>query len=368
MDRPRCPLCGKAMSSNGKTGAGRRRWRRPGCGSSSVRRIDNSAKRLDMFLGWLLSRRTQADMGRSRATFKRMTSEFWGIWPIARATGEVCDVVHLDGIWLGRRAVVLVARSPEHVLAWQLARSECSAAWAALMARVPAPAMAVTDGGAGFAKAARAVWPRTRLQRCTFHAFCQVKRCTTSRPKLPCGQELYGIALRLLKVCDAGSAAAWLASYAEWHARWERFLGEFRIEDGRRRYVHERLRTARNGLDGLVRSGQLFTFVEMRQGHGGSWPSTNNCIESTNAQLRAMLRDHRGLSTVHEAKACFWWLLMHTECPPSAAEILRTMPRDEDVAGLFAAAAKRKSGGDGGDGYGCGIDWNEFHMPTEFRR
>lgn len=123
-----------------------------------------------------------------------------------------------------------------------------------------------------------------------------------------------------------------------------------------------------NGLDDLVRSGQLFTFVEMRQGHGGSWPSTNNCIESANAQLRAMLRDHRGLSTVHEAKACFWWLLMHTECPPSAAEILRTMPRDEDVAGLFAAAAKRKSGGDGGDGYGCGIDWNEFHMPTEFRR
>lgn len=163
------------MSSNGKTGAGRRRWRCPGCGSSSVRRIDNSAKRLDMFLGWLLSRRTQADMGRSRATFKRMTSEFWGIWPIARATGEVCDVVHLDGIWLGRRAVVLVARSPEHVLAWQLARSECSAAWAALMARVPAPAMAVTDGGAGFAKAARAVWPRTRLQRCTFHGSARSK-------------------------------------------------------------------------------------------------------------------------------------------------------------------------------------------------
>lgn len=32
------------------------------------------------------------------------------------------------------------------------------------------------------------------------------------------------------------------------------------------------------------------------------------------------------------------------------------------------ADSKRKSGGDGGDGYGCGIDWNEFHMPTEFRR
>jgi hypothetical protein len=368
MKRPACPLCGAAMKGNGSTSSGRKRWRCPSCGSSSVRRIDSSAKRLDMFLGWLLSRRTQAEMCCPRSTFKRLTSEFWGIWPIARATGEVCDVVHLDGIWLGREAVVLVARSPEHVLAWQLARSECSAAWAALMARVPAPAMAVTDGGTGFAKAARAVWPGTRIQRCTFHAFCQVRRYTTSRPKLPCGQELYGIALGLLKVRDAEGAARWLASYASWHAKWERFLREFRLEDGRKRYVHERLRTARSGLDGLVKSRQLFTFVEMGSARGGSWPSTNNCIESTNAQLRGMLRDHRGLSTVHEAKACFWWLLMHTECPPSAAEILRTMPRDEDVAGLFAAAASGNPSGGRGNGYGCGIDWNEFHMPTEFRQ
>ncbi len=30
------------------------------------------------------------------------------IWPIAPATGELHDVVFLDGIWLRRRAVVLV--------------------------------------------------------------------------------------------------------------------------------------------------------------------------------------------------------------------------------------------------------------------
>lgn len=330
-----------------------------------MRRIDNSAKRLDLFLGWLLSRRTQSEMGCSRATFKRLTSEFWDIWPIARATGEVCDVVHLDGIWLGREAVVLVAASPEHVLAWHLARSECSAAWAALMARVPAPAMAVTDGARGFAKAARAVWPRTRVQRCTFHAFCQVRRCTTSRPKLPCGQELHSIALGLPRVRDADGAARWMASYAGWHARWEGFLAEFRIEDGRRRYVHERLRTARAGLDSLVRSGQLFTFLEMEG--DGPWPSTNNRIESMNAQLRTMLRDHRGLSTVRRAKACFWWLHAHTECPLPAAAILREMPRDGDVDGLFAQAGSGKDGKSDAR-YGSGIDWNEFHMPTEFRR
>lgn len=47
---------------------------------------------------------------------------------------------------------------------------------------------------------------------------------------------------------------------------------------------------------------------------------------------------------------------------------MRDLPRDEDVAGLFAAAAKRGTA-DRRDGrYGSGIDWNEFHMPTEFRR
>lgn len=55
-------------------------------------------------------------------------------------------------------------------------------------------------------------------------------------------------------------------SYAEWQTRWERFLGELCIEDGRKRYVHEMLRTARNSLDGLAKSDQLLAFVEMQQG------------------------------------------------------------------------------------------------------
>ena len=42
--------------------------------------------------------------------------------------------------------------------------------------------------------AVAAEWPRTRVQRCVFHAFCQVKRHTTSRPKLQAGVELYALA------------------------------------------------------------------------------------------------------------------------------------------------------------------------------
>lgn len=56
-------------------------------------------------------------------------------------------------------------------LGWHLCRSENSRAWAALMPRVAAPEVVVSDGGDGFAKALRETWPRTRHQRCVFHAF-----------------------------------------------------------------------------------------------------------------------------------------------------------------------------------------------------
>lgn len=63
--------------------------------------------------------------------------------------------VYLDGIHLGRRAVVLIASDDEHALGWRLCRAENSRAWAALMSRIAAPEVAVSDGGDGFAKALR---------------------------------------------------------------------------------------------------------------------------------------------------------------------------------------------------------------------
>lgn len=357
------------MKGNGTTKAGTKRWRCTGCGASGVRRIDGRAKALELFLRWLLSKDAIADLGLSRATFWRKTSWAWRLWPIAPFDGEVHDVVHLDGIWLRRKAVVLVAVAGGHVVGWHLARADSASAWAALMLRIPPPMMAVTDGSPGFSKAAKAVWPTTRIQRCTFHVAGQVKRCTTLRPRLEAGIELLGIADRLLGAKDAEAAAAWVLEYGAWCARRESFLRESTFKDGKKVYTHERLRKARRVLNGLVRSGTLFTFVEMGLEHGGAWPSTNNAVESVNARLRDMLRHHRGLPLLHRVKAVFWWCYMHTENPLPAAEILRVMPTDDDVDGLFAAASE-ESGRQGGapDEYGAGIVWEEFHMPTNYRR
>ncbi len=335
-----------------------------------MRTIDNTTKLFGLFLRWLLSKATQSEMGYSRSKFKRLTSEFWKIWPIAPYTGEICDVVFLDGIWITRHIVVLIASTRGHVLAWHLAESECSQAWAALMLRIPAPAMAVSDGSTGLAKAARAIWPKTCIQRCLFHVFESVKRCTTARPKLDCGRELYSLAKKLLKAKDADTAAAWLAEYAGWCSKWERFLQEFTLKDGHRQYTHERLRKARGILNRLVKEGTMFTFIELQESLGGIWESTNNAIEGgVNAQLRKLLRTHSGMTKMHRIKAVFWWCYMHTEYPMSPAEIIRTMPRDDDVEGLFASASNSKSTDDGlPEEYGVEIVWDEFHMPTEYRQ
>ena len=370
MNNPRCAACGGATKKNGLSKSGRQRWRCKECGASFVRTIDNAAKLLGLFLRWLLSKASQSEMGYSRSKFKRLTAEFWKIWPVAPYTGEVCDVVFLDGIWIARRVVVLIASTRGHVLAWHLAQSERSEAWAALMLRIPAPVMAVSDGSPGLAKAARAVWPATRVQRCLFHVFESVKRCTTSRPKLDCGKELYSIARKLLKVQDAGGAASWLAEYAGWCSKWDRFLREFTLKDGRRQYTHERLRKARGILTGLAKEGTMFTFAELLEERGGAWESTNNPIEGgVNARIRRTLREHSGMTTMHRVKACMWWCYMHTECPLRPAEILRAMPTDDDVEGIYALPRSNAKRDDGApEGRGMGIDWSEFHMPTEYRR
>lgn len=270
MNNPKCKTCGEKTKRNGTTSSGARRWRRTSCGASFTHRIDNSAKQLDMFLGWLLSKKTQSDMKCSAATFRRRALRFWRIWPLAPYAGEIHDVVFLDGIWLSRSLVVLIACTKKHVLAWYPVPSECSDSWAALMACIAPPLMAVSDGGSGFSKTVRVPWPGTRVQRCVFHAFCQVKRCTTSRPKLDCDKELYTIAKRLLKTRDADGAALWLTEYAQWCSRWENFLREFALEDGKRQYAHEGLRKARRTLDKLVQEKALFTFVDTAEERGGA--------------------------------------------------------------------------------------------------
>lgn len=302
-----CPSCGAKMKRNGKTSAGAQRWRCGSCGASTTLSYDDSAARLGEFLAWLLSKATQAGMpGRGR-TFRRLAADFWPIWPMPEPTGEVHRALFVDGIWLDRSLVVLIAYDGEHVVSWYMAESETSRAWEALMAPIPAPEVVVCDGGTGFERTRRRAWPGTRVQRCLFHAFSQARRYTTTRPRLQAGRELYALALELMHLETLRQADWWVERYLRRRGFWADFLEDVSIVDGRRQLTHERLGKARSSLSRLVSAGTLFTYLDPALAAEGPLPRTVNPIEGgVNAQLRDVLRNHRGLSLMRRVKAVFW--------------------------------------------------------------
>ncbi|MEQ2476705.1 IS256 family transposase [Collinsella sp. CLA-AA-H167] len=298
-----CPYCGGRTKRNGRTSSGSQRWRCTACGASTTVRYDDTATRLDEFLGWLLSKDSQAAMPGGGRSFRRRTAEFWEVWP-----------------------------------------------------------MPVPDGGSGFAKAVRETWPRTRVQRCTFHAFSQVKRYTTTRPKLQAGRELYLVARDLMGIETLHQAELWVERYLDWCGFWADFLEDRTVVDGRRVYTHERLRRARSSLSSLVSAGTLFTYLDPALAKAGPLPSTNNMIEGgVNSQLRAVLRNHRGLTSVKRVKAVFWWCHAHSGDARTAREKLATMPTDADIDFLFSVYSASPSREDGGPEWGDRAVWEDLH-------
>ena len=128
------------------------------------------------------------------------------------------------------------------------------------------------------------------------------------------------------------------------------------------------MRKARRILNKLLGNGTLFAFVEMGQEHGGASHSTNNAVESVNARLRNVLAPPPRPSFAPSGQGDFLVVLRRTENPLPAAEILRVMPTDDDVDGLYASVLKRSKRQDGApEEYGAGIVWEEFHMPTKLQ-
>ena len=214
------------MIRHGQTSTGRQRWRCKPCQITTLNEIDSTAKHLDEFLAWLLGRRRQVDLPGGGRSFRRRCEPLWQLWPFSPIIDEVHEVIFVDGIHLGRGVVVLIAQTPDCVLGWYAARSENSRAWSALMSRIAPPALVVTDGGSGFARACKKVWPTTRVQRCTFHAYCRIRQATTTRPKLEASRRLYALGRQLTHVTDIEDAQEWIGAYQGWCTRWKDFLEE----------------------------------------------------------------------------------------------------------------------------------------------
>ncbi len=364
-----CPVCGNLCIKYGKTGAGSQRWFCNTCSMAFSPQIDSSAKQLQIFLAWLFSKQTQAEMPGAGRSFRRKTSAFWDIWPMPPKVEEKRDVVYVDGIHLGRKACILICCDDKNVLGWYLCRDEHSGAWAALMSRIAEPSLVVSDGGTGFARALKRAWPHARHQRCVFHAFSQVKRYITSRPKTAAGIELYALSKELLHIENAAEAEEWTGRFTAWINRYKDFLNQrSRDEDGTWRYTHERLLKAERSLVRLLKEGTIFTYTkEDLKDIAGTLPATNNRIEGgVNARLREILREHRGLSVERRIKAVFWWCYMHSPRPLSASEILKVMPTDKSIADIYRRMTARGKLEKTIPDWGDAVVWEEFHRSSNF--
>ena len=307
MNQVNCPVCGKQCVKSGKTKAGSQRWFCKECKTSLTHKIDSSSKELQIFLDWLFSKESQSTMPGEGRTFRRKTSKFWDIWPMPPKIEEARDVLFLDGIYLGRKACVLICCDEKHVLGWYLCRYEHAGAWIALMKRIAEPKMVVSDGGTGFAKALKKIWPKAKHQRCVFHVFCQVKRYTTSRPNTMAGIELYSLSKDLLTIKNKQEAELWTNHFIKWIKKYQEFLSEMTIDErGKKRPTHERLLKAERSLLKLIKENTIFTYLDEELNAEFSAPSTNNRIEGgINSRLREMLRNHRGLSIERRIKAVY---------------------------------------------------------------
>ena len=337
MNQVNCPVCGKKCVKSGKTKAGSQRWFCKECKTSLTHKIDSSSKELQIFLDWLFGKESQSTMPGEGRTFRRKTSKFWDIWPMPPKIEEARDVLFLDGIYLGRKACVLICCDEKHVLGWYLCRYEHAGAWIALMKRIAEPKMVVSDGGTGFAKALKKVWPKAKHQRCIFHVFCQVKRYTTSRPNTMAGIELYSISKDLLTIKNKQEAKLWTNRFIKWIKKYQEFLSEMTIDErGNKRPTHERLLKAERSLLKLIKENTIFTYLDEELNAEFSAPATNNRIEGgINSRLREMLRNHRGLSIERRIKAVYWWCYMHSPEPLSLSEIVKIMPTDKSIAAIY---------------------------------
>lgn len=80
-----------------------------------------------------------------------------------------------------------------------------------------------------------------------------------------------------------------------------------------------------------------------------------------NSQLRAVLRNHRGLMSVKRVKAVFWWCHAHSGDARTARKKLATMPTGADIDFLFSVYSASPSRDDGGPEWGDGAVWEDLH-------
>lgn len=341
----KCPVCGEAgVKKNGKTRKGVTRYRCTRCGASYCQtRPDITRKaQLDKFAQWIIGKLSISEVtSQSRMTWSRQNDWCWRVEPRIPVTGEVYDEIQVDGTYLPYEWCLLTAMSRGKVLAWQWCNRENKSAYRALFKRLPPPLMVITDGQRGALSAIAAEWPDARIQRCLVHIKRNIRVLTTSKPRIPAHKALLGLAKQLVKIRTLDEADQWVNLLQQFHNQWGEWLKEetHRCEvlpenipswvkpNQQWWYTHQNARQAYNLLARQLREGTLFTFLDPDLNKQTTQPltsSTNPLEGGINAQIKAVIQLHRGLSENHMRRAVEWWCYLHSENPLQPHELTQS--------------------------------------------
>jgi hypothetical protein len=261
----------------------------------------------------------------SGRAFRRDTAWCWNIDPAIAPTGEIYDQVQVDGIYVAGLCA-LIASVGGKPIALQWAGSENQTAWEALFCRIPEPKVVVMDGGAGAKAAITVAWPGVRVQRCLVHVQRNLRKYLTSHPRTDGGKALWGLGMKLTGITTRDQAAKWLGLLNDWHQTYGEHINEKTTRAQTLDadvpkwvkpkqtwwYTHHRLRSAYHLLARLIRQNVLFTYLDEQFDALGIASTTNPIEGGVNAQLRLVMRHHRGMRPAHQRRAVEWWCYLNS--------------------------------------------------------
>jgi len=111
-----CSACKSKLQKRGLTAAGSQRWFCSYCSNSAIKPREDLSRVfvLDRFVTWLLGKQSQTELSIPDRTWRAQISWCWDIIPKPVITGEVYDVILIDGIRVGSM-VCLIARTSTFV-------------------------------------------------------------------------------------------------------------------------------------------------------------------------------------------------------------------------------------------------------------
>ena len=307
---------------------------------------------------------------------KRRFSWWWLVDvpdPTIGHTGRIYDQVFIDGTYTASGCLI-VAATLDHVIAWHWCKRETTRAYKQLLERIPAPLIAVIDGGQGAASAIKQCWPTTLVQRCLVHAQRVVRRYTTSRPRTDAGRTIYRLALKLTRISTIEQASQWGAQLHEFATVYHTWLNEKTLvkdpQTGRwtRTWTHANVRKAYNSLNHLWRSNLLFVYLNPPEEviDTDQIKATTNSLEGgINSQLKLLARTHRGRRGEHQRRMLEWWLYLKTELPDDPVENARQSNWGQDQLAKVQTLTHNENQADHETGrpalYDNAIDTNYTH-------